>query len=289
MSFRSLAGLGPVRRALAILLRAGGDHADRAGPGRAADGPAVRPADDDVPARRLQQRAPRAAEGRARLRHRGVEEAAARTTWPGWSSSARGRGSRCRRHPASSTCWGSRARSTPRTPTWAPPSSWRWPRFPEDTARRIVDPLRRQREPRQPARAGPGRQVAGRAGRRPADRVPLRPRGPGREGVDPARRQEGRDGQHQRGDPRRASRPGARCRSSRRPTTTAPRRPATRSPSRSSSSAGSTSSRSSSSSPSPTSTPSRPSSFPTRTAATSGRSTTSPRGSPTPAARPRCC
>ena len=52
-------------------------------------------------------------------------------------------------------------------------------------------------------------------------------------------------------------------------------------------SAGSTSSRSSSSSPSPISTPSRPSSFPTRAAATGGRSTTSPRGSPTPGARPR--
>ena len=61
--------------------------------------------------------------------------------------------------------------------------------------------LRRQREPGQPARAGPGRQVAGRPGGRCADRVSLRPRGPGREGVDPARRQEGRDGQHQRGHP----------------------------------------------------------------------------------------
>ena len=62
--------------------------------------------------------------------------------------------------------------------------------------------LRRQRESRQPVRAGPDRQVAGRAGRRPADRVLLRPRGPGREGLDSARRQEGRDGQHQRRDPR---------------------------------------------------------------------------------------
>ena len=52
-------------------------------------------------------------------------------------------------------------------------------------------------------------------------------------------------------------------------------------------SAASTSSRSSSSSPSPTFTRSRPSSFPTRAAATAGRSTTSPRGSPTPGARPR--
>ena len=43
-----------MRRALAILLRAGGHHADRAGPGRDADGPAVGPADHDVPGRRLQ-------------------------------------------------------------------------------------------------------------------------------------------------------------------------------------------------------------------------------------------
>ena len=51
--------------------------------------------------------------------------------------------------------------------------------------------------------------------------------------------------------------------------------------------AASTSSRSSSSSPSRTSTPSRPSSSPRRAAATAGRSTTSPRGSPTRGARPR--
>ena len=65
------------------------------------------------------------------------------------------------------------------------------------------------------------------------------------------------------------------------------RPPATSSRSRSSSTAGSTSTRSSSSSPSPTSTPSAPSSSPRRAAATAARSTTGPRGSPTRGARPR--
>ena len=74
--------------------------------------------------------------------------------------------------------------------------------FPEDTARRIVVLSDGNENRGNLLRAGPHRQVAGRAGRRPADRILLRPRSPGREGVDPARRQEGRDGQHQRGDPR---------------------------------------------------------------------------------------
>ena len=246
MSFRSLAGLGPVRRALAIVLPGGGDHADRPGPGRAADGPADRPADDDVPGRRLQQRAPRAAEGGARLRHRGVEEAAqgrpGRRDRLRQGAAGRGPAGPQRAQPAGR----SRARSTPRTPTWARPSSWPWRRFPEDTARRIVvlsDGNENRGNLLEQALAAKSLGVQ-------VDVLPieysLRPRGPGREGVDPARRQEGRDGQHQRGDPRqRADQRHAR-RSSRRPTTTAPRRPATRSPCRSSSSAGSTSSRSSS-------------------------------------------
>ena len=150
-------------------------------------------------------------------------------------------------------------------------------------------PLRRQREPRQRGRAGPGRQGARRADRRPADRVLLRPRGPGREGLAPPRRQEGGDGQHQRRRSAPASRPAARCRSSRSRRTTGPRPPATRSRSPSSSSAGSTSARSSSRSPSPTSTPSPPSSSPTGRAATAAPSTTSPRGSPTRGGPPRSC
>ena len=159
--------------------------------------------------------------------------------------------------------WGSRTRSTrehrPRRGRQAGPGHL--PRGHRAADRRA---LRRQREPRQPAGAGPGRQGAGRAGRRPADRLLLRQGSPGREGLDPARREEGGDGQHQRRGPRqRADQrdapdlPEVRRRAASRP-------PATRSRCRSSSTAASTSSRSSSSSPSRTSTPSPPSSSPTK-------------------------
>ena len=131
-----------------------GDHPDRAGPGRAADrsgGPTGwrRSSCSTSPTASR-----RAAEGRARLRRPKPRRSGARTTWPAWSSSARSRGSRCRRPPASSTCWASRARSTPRTPTWA-----RRVKLALATLSRGHGPadrgaLRRQREPRQPLRAG---------------------------------------------------------------------------------------------------------------------------------------
>ena len=74
--------------------------------------------------------------------------------------------------------------------------------FPEDTARRIVllsDGNENRGNVVEQALAAKG--LGGR-NRRGADRLPLRPRGPGREGVDPPRRQEGGDGQHQRRHPR---------------------------------------------------------------------------------------
>ena len=265
----------------------GGDHPDRAGPGRAADGPAHRPPDDDLPARRLEQRPARAAEGRARLRRPRRRRNGARTTWPAWSSSARSRGSRSPLPRASSTCWASRARSTPRTPTWARPSSWRWRSFPEDTARRIVV-LSDGNENRGnlfeqaltakslgvqvdvlPIEYFYDREVL-------VEKVSIPPDVKKGETVninvvirasEPTR---GTLQVFQKADNYRAPAVGneqpepGRARS-----------------------AASTSTRSSSSSPSPTSTRSRPSSFPRRAAATAGRSTTSPRGSPTPAARPR--
>ncbi len=55
----------------------GRDHVDCAGPRGVPVGPAHRSPDHDVPARRLEQHPEGAAEGRARLRDRGVEEAAA--------------------------------------------------------------------------------------------------------------------------------------------------------------------------------------------------------------------
>ena len=256
MSYRSLAGLGPVRRALAILFRTAVDHADRAGAGRAPVGPADRPADDDVPARRLQQR-PREQQ-KAALDY--VTEASKKRRRDDLAGVVVfGKEPRVEVPPGPSelNLLGIESTIDPENTDLGAAVKLALATFPEDTARRIVDPLRRQREPRQPARAGPRRQVAGRAGRRPADRVLLRPRGPGREGLDPPRRQEGRDGQHQRRDPRQRADPrhapdlpegrqlpgaGRRQRAAR---------------SRSSSSAGSTSSRSSSSSPSRTSTRSR--------------------------------
>ena len=159
--------------------------------------------------------------------------------------------------------------------------------FPEDTARRIVVLSDGNENRGNLFEQAPDRQVAGRAGRRPADRVLLRPRGPGREGLDSARRQEGRDGQHQRRDPRQRADPrhAPGFPEGRQLPGAGRRQRATGA--RSSCSAASTFSRSSSSSPNRTSTRSRPSSFPRREAATDGRSTTSPRGSPTRAARPR--
>ena len=266
----------------------GGHHADRAGPGRAAVGSADRPADDDVPGRRLATACPaKQQKAGARLRDRGVEETAAGTTWPGVV--VFGKEPRVEVPPAPSELNLLGIESTIDPENTDLGAAVKLALATLSRGHRAADrhALRRQREPGQPARAGADRQVAGRAGRRPADRLPLRPRGPGREGLDSSRRQEGRDGQHQRRDPRqRADQrdapdlpegrqlPGARPR-------------ATSSRCRSSSSAASTSSRSSSSSPSRTSTRSPPSSSPTRTAATAGRSTTSPRGSPTPGARPR--
>ena len=138
MSFRSLAGLGPFRRAIAILFRTAVITLIVLALAESRPCAQVRPADDDVRGRRVQQHPQRAAEGRARLRDRGLEEAAARTTWPAWWSSARDRGSRSPRLPASSTCWASRARSTRRTPTWARRVKLALATFPEDTARRIV-------------------------------------------------------------------------------------------------------------------------------------------------------
>ncbi len=124
----------------------------------------------------------RAAEGGARLRHRGVEEAAAGR--PGrrdrlrQGAAGRGPAGPERAQPAGR----SRARSTPRTPTWARPSSWRWRRFPEDTARRIVvlsDGNENRGNLLEQALTAKSLGVQVDVA---ADRVLLRPRGPGREG-----------------------------------------------------------------------------------------------------------
>ena len=108
----------------------GGDHPDRSGPRRIAVGAAHRPPGDHLPARRLQQCPARAAKGRARLRDRGIQETAPGR--PGRSGGLRhaSRGSRSPLPPATSICWASKPRSTPKTPTWPRPSSWRWRRFP---------------------------------------------------------------------------------------------------------------------------------------------------------------
>ena len=231
MSYRSLAGLGPVRRALAILFRTAVITLIVLA---LAELQSVRRTDrlttiflldvsNSVPAR--------AAEGRARLRDRGVEEAAARTTWPGVV--VFGKEPRVEVPPAPSelNLLGIESTIDPENTDLGAAVKLALATFPEDTARRIVVLSDGNENRGNLLRAGPDRQVAGRAGRRPADRVLLRPRGPGREGVDPSRRQEGRDGQHQRRDPRQRADPRARCRSSRRPTTTGRRPPATSSPS----------------------------------------------------------
>ena len=67
-SFRSLSGLGPIRRMLAILFRTAVITLDRSGPGRDADDSSDRSPDDDVLARRLQQYPSRSAEGGPGLR-----------------------------------------------------------------------------------------------------------------------------------------------------------------------------------------------------------------------------
>ena len=223
-SYRSLAGPGTGPPRPGDPLPRGGDHLDRAGPGRAAVGPAVRPPGDDLPDRRLQQRArassrrPRSTTSTEAPRSAAKDDLAGVVVF--------GKEPRVEVPPAPSelNLLGIESTIDPENTDLGAAVKLALATFPEDTARRIVDALRRQREPRQPVRAGAHRQVAGRAGRRSADRLLLRPRGPGREGVDPARRQEGRDGQHQRGDPGQRADAAARFRSFRRPTTTA-RRP----------------------------------------------------------------
>ncbi len=172
MSFRSLAGLGPARRALAILLRAGGHHPDRAGAGRDADGAAVRPADDDVRGRRLEQHSPRAAEGRDRVRHRRFQEAA-QGRHGGSDRLRQGAPGRGTAGPQRAQPAGHREHDRPREHRpgrCIEAGPGHVPRGHGATGR---DPLRRQREPGQPPRAGHGGQVAGGAGGRPAHRLPL--------------------------------------------------------------------------------------------------------------------
>ena len=165
------------------------------------------------------------------VRHRGLEEAAQGR--PGrrdrLRQGAEGRGRR--RRPPSSTCCGIESTIDPEYTDLGAAIKLALATFPEDTARRIVilsDGNENRGNALEQALAA---KALGVADRRPADRVPLRPRGPGREGLDPPRRQEGGDGQHQRRDPRQRADPRHACRSSRRPTTTAPPPPATRSPS----------------------------------------------------------
>ncbi len=178
-----------------------GHNPDHPRAGASPVGAGHRPPDDDVSDRRLQQHPQGAPEGGARLRDRGVEEAAAgrhvrrgrlrpRAAGRGAAGAQRAQPDGDREHHRPREHRLRRGRQT------GPGHVSRGHRAAAGRA------LRRQREPRQPARAGPGRQGAGGAGQRAADRVLLRSRGAGREGLDPARRQDERDGQHQRRDPR---------------------------------------------------------------------------------------
>ncbi len=67
-SFRSLSGLGPIRRALAILFRTAVISLIVLALAELQIDSSDRSPDDDVLARRLQQHAPRSAEGGTRLR-----------------------------------------------------------------------------------------------------------------------------------------------------------------------------------------------------------------------------
>ncbi len=160
--------------------------------------------------------------------------------------------------------------------------------FPDDTARRIVVLSDGNENRGNLFEQAPDRQVAGRAGRRLAARVLLRPRGAGRKGLDSPRRQEGRDGQHQRRDSRQRADPrdAPGFPESRQLPGSGRRQRAT--VARSSCNAASTYSHSGSSSPNRIFTHSRRNSFPRREAATAARSTISPRASPMRGARPRC-
>ena len=101
--------------------------------------------------------------------------------------------------------------------------------YPEDTARRMVVVSDGNDNRGNALEQAAGGERPGRADRCLAGRVSLRPRGFGRADLDPAGREEGRDRQHQRGRPGERADPGHACRSARRPTITPRPRPATRS------------------------------------------------------------
>ena len=138
----------------------------------------------------------------ARLRRPRRRRSGARTTWP--ASIVFGKAPRVEAPPAPTelNLLGIESTIDPEYTDLGAAIKLALATFPEDTARRIVllsDGNENRGNALEQALAA---KELGVADRRPADRVPLRPRGPGREGLDPPRRQEGGDGQHQRRDPR---------------------------------------------------------------------------------------
>src|SRR5271157_4293685 len=130
MGFRSLAGLGSVRRALAILLRAGVITLIVLA---LAETQTVRRSDrlTTLFVVDVSYSVPREQQLASIEYVRGASKKRRKDDMAGLIVFGKAPRIEVPPAPASSICrWASKARSTPRTPTRAPPSSWRWRRSP---------------------------------------------------------------------------------------------------------------------------------------------------------------